>query len=140
MAASAGITFKGTTISYATTSGGSYTAFGEIADIGGLGEKAEPIKMTHAESPNGRHEYIPGLSDGDDLTLTLNTTRAMAALIEGTLYNTALFYKVTLTNTDTFVAPGIMTGFSHGGQVGDAWRTNITIKICNDKVDQTSGS
>ena len=138
MAANAGVTFKGTTISYATTSGGSYTAFGEIVDISDVGESADPIEMTHAESPNGRREYIPGLSDGNDMALTLNTTPAMAALIENTLYNVSpMFYKITLPNADTFVVPGILNNYSHNGAVGDAWRTNISIKIANDKVDFT---
>ena len=138
MAANAGVTFKGTTISYCSTVGGSYVAFGEIADIGDVGESADPIDMTHAESPNGRREYIPGLSDGSDMTLTLNTTSTMALLIEATLYNVApMFYKITLSNADTFIVPGILNSYSHSGAVGDAWRTSISIKICNDKVDFT---
>jgi hypothetical protein len=140
MAATAGITFDATTIAYATTSGGSYTDFGEITDLGGLGETADPIDMTHTTSPNNRSEYIPGIADGQEFTLTVNYTRSLAGLIEATLFNASLFYKVTLTNGDTFVFPGIMTGYEHLGAVKDKWSSNVTIKICNDKVDHTGGA
>ena len=138
MAASAGITFAGTTIGYATTSGGIYTNFGEVTDVGDVGESSSPIDMTHAESPNGRREYIAGLADGNELTLTLNTTAALATLIEATLFNvTPMFYKFTLSNTNTLIVPAIMTAYSHAGQVGDAWRTSVTLKIHSAKVDHT---
>lgn len=138
MAASAGISFDATTLGHATTSGGSYTTVFEITDMGGLGETATPIDMTHTTSPDDRREYIPGLSDGKDFSLTLNYSRTDAGVIE-TLYNTAVWFKITLKNADTFVFSGILNDFEHLGSVGDKVSSNVSIKITG-KVDFTSGA
>lgn len=138
MAASAGVTFDGSIIAYCTTVGGSYTAFGEITDIGGIGEDAPPIDMTHAESPDNRREYIVGIADGKELSLTLNYTRAMAGTIESQ-FNIQQYFKVTCANADTFIMYGIQNGFEHLGAVGDKLSTNISIKITG-KVDHTAGA
>ena len=138
MSASAGVSFDAITIAYCTTIGGSYTAFGEITDVGGIGETASPIDVTHAESPDNRREYIVGLSDGKDASLTLNYTRAMAGTIESQ-YNIQQYFKVTIGNTDTFIFYGILNDFEHLGSVGDKLSSQIGIKITG-KVDHTAGS
>jgi len=138
MAASAGIAFDGITIAWSATSGGTYVAFGEITDVGGIGETASPIDMTHAESPDNRREYIVGLSDGKDASLTVNYTRAQAGFIE-THYNVQQYYKITMANADTFLFYGIINDFEHLGAVGDKMSSQISIKITG-KVDHTAGA
>ena len=48
-----------------------FTALEEVTEISGLGETTELIEVTHFAS-NGSKEYIAGLADGKEFTVTCN--------------------------------------------------------------------
>lgn len=48
-----------------------YTDFPEVIELSGFGQSNELVEATHFQS-NGVREYINGLSDGQEFTLTCN--------------------------------------------------------------------
>lgn len=63
----------GTTIELAVPTGGTYTYIGEVTgEIGIASESTDQVDVTHFSSPNKTREFIPGLTDGGELTFDVN--------------------------------------------------------------------
>lgn len=129
MAASAAQHSYGATLSYSATSGGSYTALGEVLSIS-TNPSVGTTRVTHLTSDNAAHEYIAALFDGGELTLTTNFLKADY----NTLYNTIgarvrYYWKVTTPDGSTFVAYGFWTNIPLTVPDDDRITVNLTIKV-----------
>jgi hypothetical protein len=49
-----------------------YSQIAEVTNIPGFGAMSDLLEVTHLNSPNGAKEYISGLEDGVELTITCN--------------------------------------------------------------------
>lgn len=84
-----------------------YNAIEEITDIGGFGEVAPLVNVTHFQSTS--QEYIGGLPDGVEFSLTCNDTgateqAALRALTAGVTIN--------MQFAKTHVSPEVAENFS----------------------------
>jgi hypothetical protein len=75
MAISGALTGMGSTFGVGNgVDGGSvsYVKVGEVTNIDQGGISVEAVDVTHLESPDDAHEFIPGLSTADPVTVTFN--------------------------------------------------------------------
>jgi hypothetical protein len=94
----------GCTVSYATTSGGSYTSVGQLKSIGGLSVETSMVESSGLGSDAA--EQVPSLFKGGDFPFSTwfnpaNTTHA--ALVGYIKSKTLLYWKLTFPNP---VGPG----------------------------------
>lgn len=55
-----------------TTGGGSFALIANVSDISGPDRSREAIETTAHDSPDQYREYVKGLKDGGEVTLTIN--------------------------------------------------------------------
>jgi tail tube protein len=129
MAETAAITGKGTTISYATTSGGSYTPLSEVTDVGIPESTVGTVDATHYLSPDNQTEYISSIwQDGSDLAVTLNYVKAQTTILHG-LKGDRLYWKITLPDASTYIFPGVFTRLGGATPNKDKITQTMTIKV-----------
>ena len=105
MAASAGMIGKGTTLGYATTSGGTYTNVDELISVGKPKVTPDRVEFTHSTSDDDTKEFKPGWKEGEATEFTVNYTEAgMTALIA--IEGLQRYWKLTLPGGSTFVWAG----------------------------------
>lgn len=49
-----------------------YSAVEEVFEVSGAGQTNDLEQVTNFDSPEGQHEYIGGLADGDEVTIQAN--------------------------------------------------------------------
>jgi hypothetical protein len=49
-----------------------FTSIAEVSDISACGQKRDVVEATHLNSPSNTKEFIAGLVESDDVSLTLN--------------------------------------------------------------------
>ena len=126
MAASTAIHSYGSSLSWATTSGGSYTEYVEIVDIS-ADESVGATKVSHLKSQNNFHEYIPSsLAEPGEVTLMLNFTKAQLTTILGHR-RTLLYWKITLSDGSVYAFAGFWT--KHGDKIPDDDRITCDFTI-----------
>lgn len=55
-----------------TTGGGTFAVIANVSDLSGPSRSREAIEVTAHDSPNQYREFVKGLKDGGEVTLTLN--------------------------------------------------------------------
>lgn len=77
---------KGTVLSCATSSGGSYTPLAEVTNVQQPPREVAKVRATHYGSANNSHEYINGVwIDNGDIDFTLNYESSQTNTINGLL-------------------------------------------------------
>lgn len=129
MAASSGISGFGVTLSISDTSGGSYTAVGEILGVTGPGISMDPVELTHASSDNGFRERVSGLADAGEITFDINFVKAQMTTLYGYI-RTTKWWKVTLPDSgSTWVCAGQITGIENEAPIDDRVTASITVQL-----------
>lgn len=127
MAASTAQHSYGSAISWATTSGGSYTEWVEVVDIN-QDESVGATKVSHLKSASNAHEYIPsGLTEPGEVTITINFTKAQLTTITGHR-RTSLFWKVTFGDGSIYAFAGFWTKLGNKVPDDDRITCDLTIK------------
>ncbi len=98
-----------------------FTTIAEVKSIEGFGFTLAEVDATHMESPDGYHEYVAGLKDGDTMTVTLNMIRSNAIQTKvvwdaGLRRNFQLNFPSTLPDYDFSAIP---TGWHPRGVTPD---------------------
>src|SRR5690349_10405202 len=102
-----------------------YTDFPEVIEISGFGQSNELVEATHFQS-GGTREFINGLSDGQEFTVTCNrlpdnTVQTNAIADVGN--KTGRTYRIVETdgrgNVETFGFHGVPMSWGIGPQVDD---------------------
>lgn len=109
-----------------------FTAIEEAFDISGLGETKELVEATHFAS-GGSKEYIAGLADGDEFTISCNkvqgaTQQAAMRTAAGATRN----FQVAVTDgttAETYAFAGVILGWGLGPAIGDRNTIEFTVKI-----------
>lgn len=114
-----------------------FTSIGEVRSLSGLGQTNELIEVTNFDS-GGNREFIPGLADGQEITVEVNyiqTDAQQQALINDVKNKTNRNIRVTVndgTNTDTFDFTVTPLGWVINPGLDDATTATFTLKISGD--------
>src|SRR3546814_17581816 len=68
----AGIDAFGTQFKRDSTGGGVFVTIANVSDISGPSRSREAIEVTAHDSPNQYREFVKGLKDGGEVTITIN--------------------------------------------------------------------
>lgn len=88
-----------------------FTTVAEVVNIDGFGSAAQELEATHMESPNRFIERVPGMKDGQVMTVTLNFTNVASQAVLKTDYDAGLVkhyelnFPGTLPDYDLTCAP-----------------------------------
>lgn len=106
-----------------------FTTVAEVSSIGEFGAERALIDKTNFDSPNAFMEYILGLKDGVELTVTANflannaTQNSTTGLIKANDVGTERDFKLTIRDTYTLATVGT---FNFSALVR-AWRVNPSV-------------
>lgn len=110
----------------------------ELTDVNGPGFKRDAVEVTHHKSPGRWREFIKGLKDGGEVTLSMNflpahtsqnaTTGILSDFGDDTIVRT---WSVIFPDEDetTWAFPGIVTSSDFGAPTDDKLTCDATIKV-----------
>lgn len=111
-----------------------YTDLGEVTNIDLGTDEIELIDVTHMDSPNNTREYIAGLKDGGEVTLTLNYDPSNATdvlLRDLQTAGTTVNHRVTFNDgspATTLTYPAIVRSIGRQVPVDSRMEMTVTIK------------
>ena len=115
-----------------------YAEFPEVIEISGFGQSNDLVEATHFGS-NGVREYINGLSDGQEVTITCN--RLPDNSVQGNIIDDVGLKRIGTWqigetdangNAETFTFAGVAMSWGVGPSVDDRATFNFTLKISGD--------
>lgn len=95
--------------------------------VGGISVNA--VETTHLASANAAKEFIGGLIDAGELTLTLNMVKSNYSSLAATLRSTAAFSLVLAGALGTLSGTGLITSLGIAVPEDDRITNDVTIKI-----------
>jgi len=116
-------------------------AISEISGISGPSKSRDTIEVTHFQSLDSYREFIGGLRDGGDVSLTMNFTRDTYDIMNADFEDDEKqVYKIILPDekNTTFEFQGLVTELPLGAEIGDKVSADCTIKI-SGKVEEYDG-
>lgn len=120
----------GYAITFGIWNGASYTNVVEVVDAMPPQYSRDAIEATHHGSPSGYKEYIPGLKDAGEVSLTLNyVPSASDAYLAAFEASSAGQFRITMPNAVTCTFNGVITGYSPATPRDDKMTTEIKIKV-----------
>lgn len=128
----------GSTLSWDNSGGSSYTAIGQVKDIGGPSISRGTIDVSDHDSADGYREFLGGLADGGELTFTIgfdntnaeHTTNLPANLEDDTTTPAAWELDLTMASgTAVWTFDGFLTGFAPGTPVEGEQTIEVTVKV-----------
>lgn len=110
------------------------TTIGELTEIGGVDISADTIDVTTLASADGYREFIQGLRDGGEISMSgffypgdAGQSALLTSLNAGTADSYTIEFPATMGATWTVV--GIMTAYNTGSSLGDAVTFEATLKV-----------
>lgn len=119
-----------------TVSPQNYVTLPEVTELSGLGETKPLVDVTHYQSTS--REYIGGLADGDEITITMNRVHSSPNYQDQVVAIIGATRGMRITETDTSVSPNttriytfdvVILGWSNAPSVGDQVSMSMTFKI-----------
>ncbi|HKQ02635.1 MAG TPA: phage tail tube protein [Actinomycetes bacterium] len=116
---------------------GVYTDVAEVVTIGPPQPVADDVKVTNQDSPNRTHEYISGMIEAGEASMTLNwlpndptqdeTTGLLALSISGATKN----WRITTPHTPPLIwtFPGYVKAFKPAIPTEGAMTSEVTLKV-----------
>lgn len=108
----------------------------EVVDLGGPSLSRDAVEKTHHKSPNRWREFIKGLKDGGEISITIqydpqNATHAYSAGLLADFANDTSnpTYSVVFPDGTTWTLPGFVTGFEPAPELDDMFTADVTIKV-----------
>lgn len=131
----AGILSKGITLSYATTSTGSFNEIPNLQEIPDLGGAADRVEVTTLADDN--RKYINGIKDFGELAFTFlydnsgstSNYRVVRGLEEA---ENLVYFKVTFPDTTVFSFSGYVSTAINSAGVNDAMTFALNITLNSD--------
>ena len=133
----------GTQFKRDTTGAGAFATIASVSDISGPERSREEIEVTAHDSPDQYKEYVKGLKEAGEVTITLNydpgqsTHKDLDADFEETAPRD---YQLVVLPGDvdqlTVQFSGIITGLSEAYPVDDKMEMEVTIRITG-KAERT---
>jgi hypothetical protein len=109
-----------------------FTDLVEVTDITPPNDKLDIIEATHMTSPNANKEFIVGLNDPGECSLTINwipTGSADTLLRAWRNSRQARKCRITFNNGSTWTFAGILTSYQPSAPMNDKQTAEITIKV-----------
>lgn len=132
----AGIDAFGTQFLRDSNGAGSYTVIANVSDLAGPSRSREAIEVTAHDSPHQYREFVKGLKDGGEVTLTLNYdpgesthTALDADFEEDELRNYQIIVLPGEADEHTWTFSGLITDLSDSFPVDDRMEREVTFKI-----------
>ncbi|MFD9445513.1 phage tail tube protein [Streptomyces sp. NPDC060006] len=142
----AGIDAFGTQFLRDSNGAGTFVAIANVSDISGPERSREAIEVTAHDSPDKYREFIKGLKDGGEVTLTLNYDPGSAthSALDADFEEDALRdYQVVLLPGDsdehTWDFAGLITGLGDAFPIDDKMEREATFKISGKPVLTATG-
>ncbi|MBL3580648.1 phage tail tube protein [Rhodovulum visakhapatnamense] len=111
---------------------GTFEELAEVNEVTPPNQQADDIDVTHQKSPNKTREYIAGMIEPGEMTLSLNwipggsTDMTIQALkVSGARRQ----MRITWPNGITWTFTGYIKGFEPSSQLGDKMTGTVTIKV-----------
>ena len=124
-----------------------YTMVASVTDINGPDRTREALDVTAHDSDEHYMEFIPGLKDGGEVTLTLNFRPGQAshlALDDQYDLQEVLDYRLVVLPADpdeiTWDFPGFITDLGDAYPHDDKMERSVTFKVAGKPVLTESGS
>jgi predicted secreted protein len=109
-----------------------FATVAEVTALSGPGMSKDTVDATHMESPDRYREFISGLRDGGEVTVTLNLL-AKGTAFTGALAdfnsNAGVNYEMLFTDGSKFALKGILTGFNPDMPLDDKMTLELTYKV-----------
>jgi predicted secreted protein len=114
-----------------------FTTIAEVMSISGPGLTSDTIDVTSHSSTGGFREFIMGLSDGGEVTFTINynptqaTHNATTGLLRDYINRTRRNFKIVFPDgsSTTWSFTGVVTGFSMSAPTDAQLSADVTIKV-----------
>lgn len=111
-----------------------FTVVAEVTSISPPGRTRDVSEATHLQSPNKYKEFIAGMSEGGEATITLNfvpaATDALVTAFEAETGN----HQITFPNDVTLTFAGIVTSYEVGELSTDKMSATMTVKSTGKAV------
>lgn len=115
---------------------GTYVTIANVSDISGPSRSREAIEVTAHDSPNQYREFVKGLKDGGEVTITINydpgnTTHSAldADFEEDTLRNYRVVVLPGEADEATWAYSGLITAIGDEFPFDDRMEREVTFKI-----------
>jgi hypothetical protein len=129
------MTATAATIGYGATFGieggtpGVYVTVGEVVSITPPGMSRDTVDATHLSSPNSYKEFIAGLAEGGEASITINLVPSTSDVLFASFHAPADNFQIVFPNAVTMSFAGIVTGYQMGDVVpGDKLTATFTVK------------
>jgi predicted secreted protein len=136
----------GTQLKRDSTGAGSFVTVANISDLSGPSRQRDAIEVTAHDSPDQYREFVKGLKDGGEITLTINYNPAEtthAALDADFEENDLRDYQVVLlpgtADEYTWDFSALITDIGDAFPVDDRMEREVTIKISGKPVLTPTG-
>lgn len=140
-----GVDAFGTQFLRDTTGAGVFAVVANVSDISGPSRSREAIEVTAHDSPNQYREFVKGLKDGGEVTLTLNYNPAnnTHSALDADFEEDALrAYRVIVlpgeADQHTWAFSGLITAIGDEFPIDDRMEREVTFKI-SGKPTLTAG-
>ena len=137
----AGYLGKGTTVTYASTSGGlaTATALANVGSISGPTASSEFLDVTAQNTAGKYRSFIAGVIDPGELSFPVNYDpadaghQALHALLESQAENVwELDFNGAIGSAITCTFPGVVTGCEVNAPVDGVITMNVTVKVTGE--------
>lgn len=122
----------GTKFEKETATPDTYEAVANVSDINPPGIEREALDVTAHDSPNGYMEYIGGLKNGGEVSITVNyDPSAHDELVADMDDPDPINYRITWPTAvgGSWEFSAVMTGFSPAAPVDDKLSAEITFQV-----------
>lgn len=126
----------GTVWAFDPAGGTAYVDVADVTEIGVLDVSAETIEATVHGSPGGWREFIGGLKDGGELSMSINYDPALHGTIFDNVGVDGVAHLITLPDAGaaTVAFGGIITGLSVSAPMDEKLSAEVTIKVTGAPV------
>jgi predicted secreted protein len=132
----AGIDAFGTQFKRDSTGGGSFTTIANVSDLSGPSRSREAIEVTAHDSPDQYREFVKGLKDGGEVTVTINYDPGASthqALDDDFEEDTLRAYQLVVlpgeADEHTWEFSGLITAIGDEFPIDDRMEREVTFKI-----------
>lgn len=111
--------------------GGAPETFTDVAEVVTITPPSmirESIDATHLESPGKYKEFIAGLAESGDATITINFVPSAADVLVTAFDAESGNFQITFPNSVTMTFSGIVTGYELGELSVDKMTATFTVK------------
>lgn len=118
----------GSTFGIDNAKSGIYTTVAEVVSIKIPGFMREAIDATHMTSPDKYKEYIAGLKDMSEATITLNWVPSVTDVLVAAFEDEDANYQITAPNGVRFRFSGFVTEYSPPELTNEKMEASVTFR------------